>query len=149
MKYYMTSSTEQKLSLLFIMLMGTTLSAWVGFVIWEGMNHQVAWWMAIMPASLLLACAFCMDASSTIRFGRKLIIAWESSPIMSTMARRYGVMHGIAAQAAAEVCFLACLPLILPGMPAHHVLLGAITMMAAAHCYAWQSNNRYWRWSAC
>ena len=94
MKYYLTSS-EQGLSLLFIMLMGATLSAWVGFVIWEGMNHQVAWWMAVVSAALLLACAFCMDASSTIRFGRKLIIAWESSPIMVTMARRYGVMHGI------------------------------------------------------
>ena len=148
MKYYLPL-IEKRLSFLFIILTGATLSTWTAFIIWEGMNHQTEWWMAIIPAAAMLACAFSMDASSTLTFGRRLIIAWERSPLMSMMARRYGVMHGLAAQAAAEACFLACLPLILPNIPAHHVLLSAAVMLAAAHCYAWRTNNRYWRWPAC
>ena len=33
----------------------------------------------------------------------------EALPLMTMMARRYGVMHGIAAQAELKICFLACL----------------------------------------
>ena len=74
--------------------------------------------------------SFYMGVSSTMTFGRQLIIAWERSPLMTMMVRRYGVWHGIVAQAAAEACFLACLPLILSSMPAHHVLLSAAVMLA-------------------
>lgn len=147
MKYY-KPLIEQRLSRLFVILTGTTLSTWAWLIIFEGMNQPVEWWVAIVPAAAMLACAFCMDASSTVRFGRRLIIAWEASPIMAIMARRYGVWHGVAAQAAAEACFIACLPLLLPNMPTHHVLLAAATLMAIAHCQAWASNNRYWRWSS-
>ena len=108
MKYYQ-SLIEKKLNFLFIVLMGITLSTWVGFIIWEGMNQQVEWWRVVVPAALLLGCAFHIDISSIMTFGRWLIIAWKCSPSMTVVTRRYGVIHGIAEQAAVKTYFLACL----------------------------------------
>lgn len=141
---YSKPPIEQSLCCAFVIFTGITLATWTALVIIEGMNHQVEWWMAVIPAAIMLGCAFAMDASSTIRFDRRMVAACDSSPLMMVMARRYGVLHGIVAHAVLEACFLAVILLASPDMAAHHLMLGAAALMAVTHCRAWASNNRYW-----
>lgn len=128
----------------FAPLMGVTLSIWVWWVILEGMGRHVEWWTAVLPACALLGSAFGLDAASTARFGRRWIAACESSPLMRVVAGRYGLLPGVAVQAAAVACLLAVQPLLF-GPLSHHALLGSMVVLSAAHLACSASNDRYWR----
>lgn len=144
--------TERVLPQAFMPIMILTLSLWMGFSIYEIMGEPVDWLVVALLACALLGVAISMDAASTMRFGREMIIRLEAAPVLRVMTGRYGLACGMISQMALEVALVAGAVLLVGYthgylLPVHHLLAGIAVILAACHYATWRSNNRYWGWS--
>ena len=137
--------TTERLALgVLVAALGATLVTWTLLTIWDGMGHHVEWWPVLLPASALAGAAFILDARSTAKFGRSLIIKCERAPLLRWLARRYTLRSCFAVQAVAEAGLVAAVPWSISTLPVHHAVVGLLVLIAAVHCCGWRRNSRLW-----
>lgn len=139
-----TCRTERFAPGVFAAALGATLAVWAWMTIRDGMGHHVEWWPALLLASALAGAAFVLDARSTARFGRRMIIKCEGSPLLRALARRYTLRSSLIVQAMVEAGLVASTPWSIHTLPAHHMVVGLLVLVAVAHCYGWRRNSRLW-----
>lgn len=136
--------TERLALGVFAAALGATLATWTLLTIWDGMGHHVEWWPVLLPASALAGAAFVLDAGSTAKFGRGMIIKCERAPLLRWLARRYTLRSCFAVQAAAEAGLVAAVPWSTSTLPAHHAVVGLLVLVGVVHCCGWRRNSRLW-----